>query len=51
MKQSCFLSNANIWHHAHRVTDNNIYTCIYFSVNPNNKKPETIIRILVASDI
>lgn len=25
MKQSCFLSNANIWHHAHSVTDKNIY--------------------------
>lgn len=49
MKQSCFLSTANIWHHTHSVTDNNIY--IYFSVNPNNKKPETVIRILVASDI
>lgn len=27
MKQSCFLSTANIWHHTHSVTDNNILFC------------------------
>lgn len=42
MKQSCFLSTANIWHHAHSVTDNNIYIYILFCKSEQQKNQKQL---------